>query len=365
MRKTLMLSIVIALIIVAAAIFMRRKLQNSSHHAIPVADKSTATSDRLVVLNGRLYSIRNGALYPLPVKVDGYTDIPAGKGPAISPNGQWVAYISSNELFIYSVGSGEAHQVTNLYRPLSDQFLGVDVYLQGWSHDGSRVLFRVTPGADCEDCELKLRPADYGYFTYNIANQQLAPVRLLETFDFRAWLPDGSYLGTAEMPCGGGSTGSCKTLVIAREGVDQPRALEGFNGDHLQLTISADGRFAVTTLPFMSNEDRSDQSQIVKIDLSNGNGEMLTDIARAGQWQRPRFSPEGSAIAWKFYDPKPNGFGYVYVHGHNDVYRCKDLEDYDWADEQHIVVECGNSVDLIDTTGKLVTQYPAGKNGRL
>jgi hypothetical protein len=353
MRNLAIVSLALLMcVLVAAAVIWRPWSRKASSAA-----DSVEIPERVVNLSGGVYRVSGSGMKRLRLELD--DGVPC-QFPAVSPDQQWVACIRSHELWLFNIASGRAGQATKMSQPATDQFLPVEVQLLGWAADSSRVLVAVKAGEEeCHDCNPRqARRADYGYYSFLVASREMVPVRLPQPFEFRAWLPDGSFLGIAEMACDTGSGGTCNRLVVVRADADDQRVMEGFNGEHRELAISPDGHFALTTLPFLFGSVRTNQSQIMKIDLRSGKGEMLTDTANSGQWQHPQFSPEGRSMAWKFYDQKPNGTGYLHVHTRNDVYRCPDLSGFQWVDEQHLLVKCGNGFDLIETDGKLITRFP-------
>ena len=210
------------------------------------------------------------------------------------------------------------------------------------------------PGSDCDECaeERQAAPAEYGYYSYAPAGKVLAFVDLPHDFEFRAWLPDGRFLGIVgrESACLHGSIAACGTLVIAQDGSPQPQVIEGFNGAHTDLSVSPGGESAVTSDPDQG-DDREDQSQIVRIDFAGGQ-KWLTPVGERGEYQSPQFSPDGQHVGWIWYRRPLGGLNYVVLDG-NNIYSCGEIGfDFQWLDPRRLAVECGPNLTVIASNGK-------------
>ena len=94
-----------------------------------------------------------------------------------------------------------------------------------WSVDSRQILFAVIPGETTGPAEewgedLLVREAPYGFYTYDVARETNHRLRLPREFQFEAWLPDGSFLGTEleTKPCE-------QRLLLFRDGEAQGTAV--------------------------------------------------------------------------------------------------------------------------------------------
>ena len=315
----------------------------------------SAAPDPLVLtsLRSQAYRLSAGGLTLLPFKTDRFDD---DSRPAISPDRRWISFAKSGEAWIYDVAGGRAYQATHFARPETAKLLSVEVLSLGWSADSRRFLVNVVPGPEpCDDCaeQHQPAPAQYGYYSYAPAERLLSPVSLPHDFAFRAWLPDGRFLGIVgrETACSHGSIANCGTLVIVQDGSAKPQVIAGFNGAHTQISISPSGKSAVTSDPDLG-DDRSDRSQIIRIDFAGGHGQWLTPVGERGEYQLPHFSPDGQHVGWLWYRRPLNGLYYVVLDG-NNIFSCGEISfDFQWLDSRRLAVECGPNLTVIDLSGK-------------
>jgi hypothetical protein len=354
MRKVLWLVIAGSLIIVTVCAVGRLRFSRSNVSSAtpqPVPDSLVLASVRT-----RVYRVSTAGLTQLPVTVDSASNATRPYGPVISPDQRWIAFSKSHDLWIYDVASGEQYQATHLGQPETSKLLSVDVLSLGWSADSRQFLLQVTPGLElCDECPEQHQPAaaQYGFYIYAPAGKLATPVRLPEKFEFRAWLPDGRFLGIVgrETACVNGSISNCGTLAIVQEGAAEPQVIEGFNGLHADLSISPDGKLAVTSDPD-NGDDREGQSQIVRIDLAGGRAHWLTPVGERGEYQSPKFSPDGKHVAWLWFARQPSARSLMVVDG-NSIFSCGEIGfDFHWLDSQRVGVECRKSMSVLDLTGK-------------
>ena len=95
----------------------------------------------------------------------------------------------------------QERRITKFGRPQGACCASVETLLNAWSCDSRRILLTVTPGeisdpAEEWDHELLVCKAPYSFYAYDLTTSATQALALPDDFQFQAWLPDGSFLGT-------------------------------------------------------------------------------------------------------------------------------------------------------------------------
>jgi len=269
--------------------------------------------------------------------------------PLPSPDGRWIVFGRDTNLHVLNVDTGRQRQLTKYGRPYAWPYTSVEVLISAWSPDSRRILFAVVSGeTDCpaEDCEHDrlVRPAPYGFYTYDLKTGKTLHIPVPKGFRFSAWLPDGRFLGrvtTVNMkPCE-------ERLAIFSPGKRQGIAVGASIGSPGQIDVSSDGRWAVGYFGVGCGEP--EKAQLVKIDLQRRSATLVMPPAPWAENQQPYFSPAADHVAYVHQDPVDQGVPdtYLMIDGER-LTSCHGYINYEWADERSIGVSCQDEVFIVD-----------------
>jgi hypothetical protein len=209
---------------------------------------------------------------------------------AISPQQRKIAYVQNNDLWVYDLVSQKASRLTTVGKPYTKTLASVEVITEHWSPDENRILYSVI-GGDTEDPEgdrpdLKVRPAAYGTYIVELKSGQSKPIRFPAGIGrVTAWLNNGDFLFQ--------TIDNIISRFDPRSGVTTPILKKPLGLG--QLDISHDGLQMLATA---DPSERMRSSLLVQHDLQTGTVAALTPLGKWAEFQRPKFSPGGTRIAY-------------------------------------------------------------------
>lgn len=265
-----------------------------------------------------------------------YLDGPSGYGgsiyygsdsPLISPDQRHVAIIWEDDLWIFEPDTKNLTQLTQVAKPYTEKYLSVEVKTKSWSWDSRKLFYSVSsgdPGSGDDGFDRKVRPANYGFYIYNVEDKSTKFVSESisnSTLDklvpnFNKTLFDWSQDGT--------------TLINGN------KINKKLSWGHID--ISRDGKWLVARIVVPKEAFNKDpRSQIVKIDLKNYNVIPLTPVGGWAEYQRPKFSPSGKHILYKWQRKLEKGIPIddVAVDG-KKIYTAIGLSECSWINDNTI-----------------------------
>jgi hypothetical protein len=282
-----------------------------------------------------------GSTYPLP-----------------SPDDHWIVFARDHDLHLLDVASGHERRITKFGRPHGVCCASVETLINTWSSDSRRLLLPVSPGetsgpAEEWDHDLLVCKAPYGVYTYDLTTGTTQALALPKDFQFQAWLPDGSFLGTIAQPkpCEGG-------LQIFRPGEARGRAV-GPRGDSPgQVQVSGEGKWAVVYMGVCAAPAKSVGAEILKIDLATGSATTLMPASSWAENQWPAFSPHGGHFSYIHQKRlAEHVFEESLIVDSRRLYSCHEYIDYKWIGDRRVALKCGNEVLVLD----IATRHPLSR----
>jgi Tol biopolymer transport system component len=148
-------------------------------------------------------------------------------------------------------------------------------------------LYSVSPVDNID--KLPARPANYGFHIYQLETRKTRQINL--PGHYLAWLPGGDFLlvSSEEKPLE-------KRLLRFTPGDAESKPVANRRGWYGAVHLNGDGRWVVAALPQRSPNESV--SQIVKIDLANGDMTNITPKGKFAEYQSPRLSPSGRHISY-------------------------------------------------------------------
>jgi len=264
-------------------------------------------------------------------KLAGYEGLADGgsNAPLPSPSQRYIAFGRKGDLWLLDLDTKRTAQVTRVARPHTEQYTAIEVLVTDWSVGSREILYSVQPVLNMD--RLPARRANYGFHIYELGTRKIRPVTL--PGDYLTWLPGGDFLlvSSEEKPLE-------KRLLRFTPGDAEPRTVTKRRGWYGQVHVSSDGRWVVTALP--QGFPSESVSQIVKIDLVNGEMTNITPQGRFAEYQFPRLSPSGRYISYAWYrDAESSSWQKVtlMVDG-KPVQEIVGYLTHKWIDDQTIVV---------------------------
>jgi serine/threonine protein kinase len=210
------------------------------------------------------------------------TNTPADEfGPAISPDGKWVAYYSNvngrTDLMVKFLDNGSTLDLTkslNLELPVRAGIGGIAI-----SPDGTQIAFAARPDPTYPQYDTWVMPGPIGG----------VPRKLLPFIPSMQWSPDGKSLVYA-IP---GSTSGDVLAVSSFDGTGQRTLVEHEGGRHIHWPAwSRDGQF----IYFIYTYDtwHVEPSEIYRVSLKGGNPEPVVRTARRAVYPVPM--PSGDLL---------------------------------------------------------------------
>jgi Tol biopolymer transport system component len=267
-----------------------------------------------------------------------------------SPDQQWVAFTRENDLWLWDVARGAATRATQVGAPYDQRYASVFVLLTAWSADSRRLLFHVSAGnLECVDCDrpdFELRPAEYGFFFYDLESGAVRGLGSDLPGQFEAWLPDGEFLLSSPE-----SRLTQAVLMRFNPAGRRTTPLKLPAGGYGQIDVSHSGQAFVTS--FGLERDGRLASQILRVDLNSGQATALTPVGDWAAYQWPRFSPSGERVAYirQLELPGSRWPPRVLMVGERRLLDCseelKNL-DFRWVNDSTLAASCGNEVFVVD-----------------
>lgn len=244
----------------------------------------------------------------------------------ISPDQRHIVFEQDNDLWLLDVQTSLTERITNVGKPFTSKYTSVSAIFQLWSWDGNKILYRVSPGdtddPEGERPELKVRPAKYGSYVFDLAKKISRPLEFPNGNLF-IWLADGNFLIESN------------DNIIMHDVIDNTERSLINLGNGWQTSLSNDGKLILTTI----RDKRMTTSQIIKMGMPQGQTTPITPIGKFTEYQWPTFSPSGKSIAYQHRIGTDNGKPVIsLVVDGRDIYNYTGNLSYKWIEDSTIVV---------------------------
>jgi hypothetical protein len=303
--------------------------------------------EHLIALRHRVWQIGlQGQIAPFPYEFPGCCDetLSGSTAPSPSPDGRWIAFGRDFNIHLLNVSSRQEHQITWFGQQPRRGYTYAEVLIGAWSSDSRQIVLVVAPGETATEWgELLVPDAPYGFYVYNCATGTAQPVALPKTFQLKAWLPDGRFLGVipGRRPYEGDK------LVMFRPGDAEGAAIRAPTGSPTHVQVSADGEWLIGLLA--GDAGQRGTTQIVKINLATMS---VTPLVSLSSWtgnERPALSPRGEHISYLHTTGMVKGIPQqTLIVDQRPLYACHAPIDYRWVGGRTIAVACQDQVLLLD-----------------
>lgn len=232
----------------------------------------------------------------------------------VSHGQQQIAYLKNNNLWLYDVVAKKESQLTNVGKPYTKKLASVEVSIKLWSNDDSKIMYSVING-ETEDPEgysptLDVRPADYGYFIYDLKTQNSFPLPSYIPSKFVVgWIETGDLI--LYFPSSGGHTdrdyqGQFVQYNLGNEDATSVLSQQVVGSDFIQMDFSRDGSWITFSEYIWKGVPQ--KSRLQKFNLKTKEFTPLSPVGAFGEYQWPKMSPNGERAA--------------YIHRISGFYNC-------------------------------------------
>ncbi|HSJ09036.1 MAG TPA: basic secretory protein-like protein [Longimicrobiales bacterium] len=225
--------------------------------------------------------------------------------PAVSPNGQYVAFFGRREIFtvdLYVADARTGEIVKKLTSPNQNQHFDALSFIQSsgtWSPDGSKFAFVVFGDGDHQVSIMDIASRDV---------ERRISIRGVGAVQTLSWSPDGATIAFS------GMAGGVSDLYLMNVADGSVRQLTSDKYAQLHPAWSPDGR----SLAFVTDQAGTDLDRLTYgemrlgiIDATTGSQRIL-DLFGSGKHMNPQFTPDGRDLYF-LADP----------HGFTDLYRVE------------------------------------------
>jgi len=259
--------------------------------------------------------------------------------PLPSPDGKKIAYLQGNNLFIQGLPKGAPQQVTKEGFSNSKKYRSVYPLLSGWSRDSSQVLYYLTHTEEGMEGEeegpaLETKDLAYGYYFYD-ASAGVTQLPGMEGHEFCGWTskeealllnPNGVLLYAVK------SEGMPREITFKFKGANVVGQVFPGPGDKALALAGDFGKW----------------SQVVELDLTDGNATVFSAQGGWADFNRPSYSPSGKRSAWLAGEREDDGQVKHYLVVDKAIrLELKTAPRYEWLDDARIAVV------QVDKAGKL------------
>ncbi len=316
---------------------------------------STAfAQDRLVAVGSNVFRVSpdhvlTGVLQSDPTE----NDLRFGSNkPRISPDQQWIAYVSKNAAWVRRAGADKANRL-EVGEDSDEQHLSIKVFLIGFTPDSAQLLYSIAPGKDeCPDCRRPAptpRKANYGFFFYTMSTHRTVKVPVPEStrvLDIvsrdRLFMTNvgayGDVIGFMNLRSQGFETLPAKCASAA------------------SCSLASSGASICTQIG-------DDHSQIVECNVRSGSERPVSPLGDCiNEFHRPSRSPAATHLAYLQTPERCSSRNRVLWIDQKPVFQCQKADEYGWIDESRLIVQCEHEFVAIDVTGKKLTAIPIRKS---
>jgi TolB protein len=189
-----------------------------------------------------------------------------GSGPGWSPDGKWLSYVTSQDVRLYNLESGESHSINSTLAAAVD-----------WSPDGSAVLYR--------DVVIQDGQFVTHLFVYDLASRTSTNITSGTGYEnlFAAWSPDGEWIAAIRRDL---SVPQGDQIWLMRADGSEARALTDQPDElHGNLNWSPDGMYLLYDLYLPRSSLAESDVQVIEVETGE-----ITDLGIKGykaKWLAP------------------------------------------------------------------------------
>lgn len=289
--------------------------------------------------------------------------------PLPSPDQLKIAYIKSNDLWIYDIEKKKDQRCTNVGRPESNKFASVYVAIVTWSPDSKKILYRVLGGlTESEsgegDWKKEARKAKYGEWVFDITKNASSSIEIyVVPHCLPVWLPNGKFLIES------GSLPLLGEIFMYDPGSHESRKVVQEHAWWSRPAVSADGRWAIIGAGQRVGWDSTGagkdlRSQLKRIDLEQGKVIDITPLDKWGAFWSYAISPSGNSTAYfvkksaNRVTGDPNNFRGLVVVDDVEIFPSDLLVTINWINEKTIVAVTLKELIVLDSkTGKVIGSH--------